>query len=58
MGGWISIVAKVFRRDKNMRGENFLDQFEDWMYRECGIENKQFIIIKIFTNSQDLLRSY
>ena len=38
MGGWVSTAAKVFRRDKNILGENFPGQFEDWMYRECGIK--------------------
>ena len=38
MGGWILIAAKVFRRDKNMRGENLSGRFEDWIYRECGIK--------------------
>ena len=50
LDGWISTAAKLFRRDKNMRGENFPGQFEDWMYRECGIKNKRFITTKIFTS--------
>ena len=50
MDGWISTTAKVFRRDKNMLGENLPGRFKYWMYRECGIKNKQFIIIKIFTS--------
>ena len=29
MGGWISTAAKVFRRDKNMRGENLPGRFEN-----------------------------
>ena len=49
MGGWISTAAKVFRRDKKMRGENFPGRFEDWMYREREIK-KKFITIKIFTS--------
>ena len=40
MGGWISTAARVFRRDKNILGENFPGQFEDWMYRECGIKKQ------------------
>ena len=32
LGGWISIAAKVFRHEKNIRGENLPDQFEDWLY--------------------------
>ena len=49
MGGWISTAAEVFRRNKNMCGENLPGRFEDWMYRECRIK-KQFIIIKTFTS--------
>ena len=33
LGGWISTAAKVFRREKNIRGENLPGRFEDWMYR-------------------------
>ena len=40
MGGWISTAAKVFRRDKDMRGENLPGRFKDWMYRECGIKKQ------------------
>ena len=40
MGGWISTAAKVFRQDKNMRGENLHGRFEDWMYRGCGIKKQ------------------
>ena len=40
MGGWISTAAKVFRRDKNMCGENLPGQFEDWMYIECGTKKQ------------------
>ena len=29
MGGWISTAARVFRRDKNMLGENLPIRFED-----------------------------
>ena len=49
LGGWLSTAAKVFRRDK-MHGKNLPNRFEDWMLKECGIKNKQFIIIKIFTS--------
>ena len=37
MRDWLSI-ARVFGRDKNMRGENFPGRFEDWMHRECGMK--------------------
>ena len=51
LGGWISTAAKVFRLDRNMRGENLSGRFEDWIYRECGItKNKRFIITKISTS--------
>ena len=40
MGGWISTAARVFRRDKNILGENLPGRFEDWMYRECGIKKQ------------------
>ena len=45
--GWISTTAKVFRCDK-MRGKILPNRFEDWMFKVCGIKNKQFIIITIF----------
>ena len=51
MGGWVSTAAKVFRRDKNMRGENVPGRFEDWMHRECGIKKQTIIVItKILTS--------
>ena len=40
MDGWISTAAKVFRRDKNMLGENLPGRFECWMYRGCGIKKQ------------------
>ena len=40
MGGWISTAATVFRRDKNILGENLPGRFEDSMYRECGIKKQ------------------
>ena len=40
MGGCISTAARVFRHDENMLGENLPSQFEDWMYRECGIKKQ------------------
>ena len=43
MGGCISTAARAFRHDENILGENLPSQFEDWMYRECGIK-KQTII--------------
>ena len=30
MGGWLSTAARVFRRNKKMRGENLHGRFEDW----------------------------
>ena len=32
LNGWISTVAKVLRRHKNMREKNLLGRFEYWMY--------------------------
>ena len=40
LGGWISIAAKVFRHEKNIRGENLPDRFEDWSYRERGMKKQ------------------
>ena len=40
LGGWISTAAKVFRREKNIRGENLPCPFEDWMYKECGMKKQ------------------
>ena len=40
LGGWISKAAKVFKRNKNMRGENLPVRFEDWIYKECRIKNQ------------------
>ena len=40
MDGLISAAARVFRRDKNMLGENLPGRFEDSMYRECGIKKQ------------------
>lgn len=40
LGGWISAAAKVFRREKNVRGENLPGQFEDWMYKECVMKKQ------------------
>ena len=40
LGGWISIAAKVFRHEKNIRGENLPDRFEDWLYREHGMKKQ------------------
>ena len=37
LGGWISTATKLFRRDKNICGENLTGRIEDWMYRECRI---------------------
>ena len=39
LGGWVSAVAKVFRRDKN-RGKDLPDRFEDWMESECGMKKQ------------------
>ena len=38
LGGWISTFAKVFRRKKNMFGENLPGRFEHWMHKECGMK--------------------
>ena len=40
LGGWISTFAKVFRREKDIRGENLPGRFEDWMYEECGMKKQ------------------
>ena len=40
LGGQISTAAKIFRRDKNVRGKNLLDRFEDWMHSESGIKEQ------------------
>ena len=40
LGGWISMAARVFRREKNMRGENLPGQFEDWMHKNCGMKRQ------------------
>ena len=41
LGGWISTEAKVFKRDKNLRGKH-PGRFEDSMFKECKIK-KQLI---------------
>ena len=40
LGGWISMAARVFRSEKNMRGENLLGRFEDWMHKNCGMKKQ------------------
>ena len=40
LGGWISMVARVFRREKNMHGENLPGRFEDWMHKNYGMRKK------------------
>ena len=40
LGGWISMAARVFRREKNMRGKNLLGRFEDWMHKNCGMKKQ------------------
>ena len=40
LGGWISMAARVFRSEKNMRGENLLRRFEDWMHKNCGMKKQ------------------
>ena len=35
LGRCIATAAKVFRCEKNIRGENLPGRFEDWIYREC-----------------------
>ena len=39
-GGWISIAAKAYRRDKTMKRKNLTHQFEDWIYRERKIKKQ------------------
>ena len=39
-GSWISAAAKVFRREKNIHGENLPGRFEDWMYKECNMKKQ------------------
>ena len=39
-GSWISAAAKVFRREKNIHGENLPGPFEDWMYKECNMKKQ------------------
>ena len=33
LGGWISTEAKVFKRDKNLRGKHYPGRFEDSMLK-------------------------
>ena len=40
LGGWILTAAKVFRREKNIRGENLPGRFQYWMDREYGIKKQ------------------
>ena len=40
LGGWISTAAKVFRRKKNILGENLPGRFEDWTYGECQMKKQ------------------
>ena len=46
LGGWISMAAKVFRREKNMTGI----KIATW-------KNKQYTITKIFTSWKKLFQS-
>ena len=50
LGGWISTAAKVFRREKNIRGENLPGRFEDWMYRECSMKKQMIYNYKYLYN--------
>ena len=34
------MTAKVSRREKNMRGWNLPDRFEDWMYKNCSMKKQ------------------
>ena len=40
LDGWILTAAKVFRKERNIRGENLLDRFEEWMYKNCGMKKQ------------------
>ena len=40
MDCWISIAAKVFRRDKSMGKKLLPGRFEDWLYKEGKIEEQ------------------
>ena len=40
LGGWISMAARAFRREKNMQGKNLLGRFEDWMHKNCGMKKQ------------------
>ena len=40
LDGWILTAAKVFRKQRNIRGENLLDRFEEWMYKNCGMKKQ------------------
>ena len=54
LGGWILTAAKIFRRDKNVRGKDLPGQFEDWMYIECGMKKQ---MIYNYKNFYKLMRS-
>ena len=40
LSGGISTAAKVFRRKKNLWGEDLPGRFEDWMYKKCSTKKK------------------
>lgn len=40
LDGWILTAVKVFRKERNIRGENLLDRFEEWMYKNCGMKKQ------------------
>ena len=38
LGRWMSMTAKVFRRNKSIGKKNLPGRFEDWLYKECKIK--------------------
>ena len=40
-GGWISVAKMAYKRDKLMKRKDLSQPFDDWMYRECGIEKQK-----------------
>ena len=40
LGRWMSMTAKVFRRNKSIGKKNLPGQFEDWLYKECKIKKQ------------------
>ena len=54
LDGWILTAAKVFIKQRNIRGENLLDRFEEWMYKNCGMKKQT---IYNYRNLQELMRT-